>query len=73
MQFFESTPIGRILNRFSKDMINLEFIIPVAFRDFVYCIFDLITTAFVISLSTPIFVAVLIPITIVFLVIQVFF
>nr|APD26508.1 ATP-binding cassette transporter subfamily C member 1 X1 protein [Brachionus koreanus] len=73
MHFFESTPIGRILNRFSKDIINLEFIIPVAFRDLVYCIFELITIAFVITFSTPLFLAVLIPIFFIYIFIQRFY
>ncbi|RMZ95784.1 canalicular multispecific organic anion transporter 1 [Brachionus plicatilis] len=73
MQFFESTPIGRILNRFSKDIINLEFIIPAAFRDFIYCVFDLITTAVVITLSTPLFLAVIVPISIIYVFIQRFY
>ncbi|RNA33218.1 multidrug resistance-associated 1 isoform X1 [Brachionus plicatilis] len=73
MQFFESTPIGRILNRFSKDVINLEYIIPVSFKDLVYCIFDLITTVVVISISTPFFLTILLPAFFVYLIIQRFF
>ncbi|CAF1116160.1 unnamed protein product, partial [Brachionus calyciflorus] len=70
MQFFESTPIGRILNRFSKDLNSVEFIIPVFFKDFFYCLFDLITASVVISISTPLFLTVLAPIAIVYFFIQ---
>ncbi|CAF0948802.1 unnamed protein product, partial [Brachionus calyciflorus] len=70
MQFFESTPIGRILNRFSKDLNSVEFIIPLFFKDFIFSLFDLITTYVVISISTPLFLTVLAPITFVYFFIQ---
>ncbi|CAF0855506.1 unnamed protein product, partial [Brachionus calyciflorus] len=73
MQFFESTPIGRILNRFSKDLDSIEFIIPVFFKDFIYCLFDLITTSIVITISTPLFLTVLAPIAIVYYFIQCYY
>ncbi|CAF0928035.1 unnamed protein product [Brachionus calyciflorus] len=73
MQFFESTPIGRILNRFSKDLNSIEVVIPIFFKDFFYCLFDLITASIVISISTPLFLTVLAPIAIVYFIIQRFY
>ena len=72
MQFFESTPIGRILNRFSKDITNLEYTIPVAFKDFAFCMLDIITSVIAISISTPLFLTILFPALLVYLIIQVF-
>jgi ABC-type multidrug transport system fused ATPase/permease subunit len=71
MQFFESTPIGRIINRFSKDMYSIEFILPIATKDFVYCIFDVMTTIVIISISTPYFTTVVFPLMILYMVVQV--
>lgn len=70
MQFFESTPIGRILNRFSKDMYSVEFILPIAFKDFAYCIFDVITTLVIITISTPLFSVIIIPLFLVYFILQ---
>jgi ATP-binding cassette subfamily C (CFTR/MRP) protein 1 len=71
LQFFESTPIGRILNRFSKDMHIIESVLPPSFENFVYCGLDALTSILVITITTPFFVIVLIPIGIVYFFIQV--
>ncbi|WAR23566.1 MRP4-like protein, partial [Mya arenaria] len=34
MQFFDNNPVGRILNRFSKDIGNMDDILPITFFDF---------------------------------------
>ncbi len=71
MQFFESTPIGRIINRFSKDMYSIEFVVPISFKDFAYCLFDVLTTVIIISISTPLFAAIIVPLFAVYFMIQV--
>jgi ATP-binding cassette subfamily C (CFTR/MRP) protein 1 len=71
MHFFESTPIGRIINRFSKDMYSIEFILPISSKDFFYCIFDVLTTIVIISISTPFFVTVIVPLMVLYMVVQV--
>ena len=73
MQFFESTPIGRIINRFSKDLSSVEFYLPISFKDFVWCTLDLLTTCTLISISTPYFLTALIPLFILYLFLQVNF
>lgn len=71
LSFFDSTPFGRILNRFSRDIESIEFQIPVSFKDFLYTAFESITTIVIIAISTPVSVAVLIPIAIVYVFIEV--
>nr|QUF59447.1 ATP-binding cassette transporter Abcc1-1 [Brachionus angularis] len=70
MQFFESTPIGRILNRFSKDLSSVDFILPVSFKDFTYCLFDSLTIIIMISITTPLFLTAMVPIAILYFFIQ---
>ena len=71
ISFFESTPIGRIINRFSKDMNAAEFIIPAALKDFVYTAFEILTILVMISISTPFFATTLVPLGIVYILIEV--
>jgi ATP-binding cassette, subfamily C (CFTR/MRP), member 1 len=70
MQFFESTPTGRIINRFSKDVEATERGIPESFRMYVRCVFHVLFTIIVICYSTPMFVCVLIPIGFIYVFIQ---
>lgn len=71
LRFFETTPVGRILNRFSKDMAIIENNLPWSLRHVLTSLFDLISAAIIISTSTPIFVLVLVPIVLVYILIQV--
>ncbi|XP_075974894.1 multidrug-Resistance like Protein 1 isoform X3 [Anticarsia gemmatalis] len=73
LQFFEVTPVGRILSRFSKDVDILDTSLPSQISDLMWCVFEVLGTLFVISLSTPIFLAVILPIGIIYYVIQRFY
>lgn len=73
MEFFESTPSGRIINRFSKDIDATERGIPDSFKTLQRCFFQVLTTIIVISVSTPYFMLVLIPIVIIYVLIQRYF
>ncbi|XP_063235805.1 multidrug resistance-associated protein 1-like isoform X3 [Bacillus rossius redtenbacheri] len=71
--FFDTTPVGRILNRFSQDVDVLDVVIPEQLNDLLYCVFEVAATLLVISYSTPIFIAVIIPVGIVYYLIQRFY
>ncbi|XP_044154092.1 ATP-binding cassette sub-family C member 2-like [Bufo gargarizans] len=73
MQFFDTTPTGRIDNRFAKDIYNVDETIPMSFRSWVVFIMAVIGLLFVISLATPIFAAVIIPLAIVYYLVQRFY
>ena len=73
MEFFESTPIGRIINRFSKDVEAVEKNIPEAFKPLCRCVFHVFFTCLVISYSTPWFLVTLVPIVIIYFLVQRYF
>lgn len=71
--FFDTTPLGRIVNRFSKDIDILDSNIPQFTQNLLTTLAPLISTIIVIIYSTPIFVAVIVPLVILFGVLQVRF
>uniref|UniRef100_A0A1B6E9X5 ABC-type glutathione-S-conjugate transporter n=1 Tax=Clastoptera arizonana TaxID=38151 RepID=A0A1B6E9X5_9HEMI len=73
MSFFNTTPTGRIMNRFSKDMDTIDNLIPINYVAFINCIVQVVGILFVISYSTPMFVAVILPIAMFYIFIQRFY
>ncbi|XP_059617049.1 multidrug resistance-associated protein 1 isoform X6 [Phlebotomus argentipes] len=71
--FFDVTPSGRILSRFSKDIDVLDSNLPRELSDTIYCFFEVLATLVVISISTPLFVAVIIPIGLLYYFVQRFY
>ena len=71
MSFFDTTPLGRILNRFSKDIYTVDESIPRSVRAFLMTFFSVISTLIVIVIATPIFLAVIAPLGVVYFLIQV--
>lgn len=43
MDFFETTPLGRILSRFSKDVDVLDNVLPMHLTDFIVCSIEVTT------------------------------
>ena len=71
MQFFESTPVGRIINRFSKDVEAVESLIPISYKMLIRCLFSVLITVVMICVSTPYFLIALVPISIIYVLVQV--
>ncbi len=73
MKFFESTPCGRILNRFSKDIECLESKIPTVFKHCIRLTFTVLSVLIVIVNNTWQILLALIPLVFLYFVIQRFY
>ncbi|XP_014278696.1 multidrug resistance-associated protein 1 isoform X2 [Halyomorpha halys] len=70
MSFFETTPQGRIISRFAKDIDIIDNIIPSSGKQLLSHISAEIGTILVISYSTPVFLVAIVPIGFVYYFIQ---
>ncbi|KAJ8315796.1 hypothetical protein KUTeg_007946 [Tegillarca granosa] len=61
MSFFDTTPVGRIVNRFSQDIDTIDTQLPNSFQVWIDCALIVLGTLIVISYSTPIFMRFYIP------------
>ena len=73
LKFFESTPNGRIVNRFTKDVEATEDSIPSSVKSLIECVLSLISTVIIISSSTPFILLALIPVIVVYVLVQRYF
>ena len=73
LRFFESTPMGRIVNRFTKDIEATESSIPSSIKSLVECLLSMTSTFVIIASSTPWFLAALVPIAIAYIGVQRYF
>jgi ATP-binding cassette, subfamily C (CFTR/MRP), member 1 len=73
MSFFDTTPLGRILNRFSKDVDVIDNVLPMSMRFWLMMFFNTVGVLVTISYSTPIFLAVVLPLGVVYYFVQKFY
>ncbi|KAG0081531.1 hypothetical protein BGZ93_010781, partial [Podila epicladia] len=73
MSFFDTTPLGRIVNRFSSDVFACDDAIPWAFMSIMICVVSVSGTVIVIAVSTPAFLALVPPLSIAFVLIQMYY
>uniref|UniRef100_A0A1B6CN72 ABC-type glutathione-S-conjugate transporter n=1 Tax=Clastoptera arizonana TaxID=38151 RepID=A0A1B6CN72_9HEMI len=64
MSFFDTTPLGRIMNRFSKDIDTVDNTLPTCLQMVLNFCAMLASTICVITFTTPIFIFVIIPVII---------
>jgi ATP-binding cassette subfamily C (CFTR/MRP) protein 1 len=73
MSFFDTTPVGRLVNRFSKDMYTIDEQLMGTLRTYLQTLFGVFSTLLVISSVTPLFLLCLVPMLIFYLKEQSFF
>jgi len=66
MAFFDVTPIGRILNRFSKDIDTIDILLPMNIRSYVQVSLMVLSTVGLILGILPMFAVVLVPACIIY-------
>lgn len=69
--FFDTTPSGRILNRFSKDVYVIDEILAPTILMLLNSFYNSISTLVVIMASTPLFAVVILPLAVLYLFVQV--
>lgn len=70
MRVFDVTPIGRMLNRFSKDLYTVDENLPSTLSSYISALFRVLEVVIVISYVANIFLAALVPIGIVYYITQ---
>ncbi|KAI0232456.1 Multidrug resistance-associated protein 1 [Lamellibrachia satsuma] len=70
VSFFDTTPIGRIVNRFAKDMDIVDSALPAYISLFLIVLVPFISTIGIILYSFPVFAAVLIPFGVIFVLVK---
>ncbi|XP_006003002.2 multidrug resistance-associated protein 1 [Latimeria chalumnae] len=73
MSFFEKTPSGNLLNRFSKEIDAIDTVIPNGIKSLLGFLFSLLEVYLVVLVATPIAAVIIVPLTVMYCVIQSFY
>ena len=71
MRFFDTTPLGRILNRFSKDVYTVDVEIPATSDQFLWMLTEVLSIIVAILIAIPVFGLVVVPLGVFYFLIQV--
>ncbi|KAL8585023.1 hypothetical protein ACOMHN_043659 [Nucella lapillus] len=70
MHFFDVTPLGRLINRFSKDIDVIDTVVPMNAHMFLMCFLHVMGTVVIISMGTPLFLSIILPLMVLYYVVQ---
>ncbi|XP_012669991.1 ATP-binding cassette sub-family C member 3 isoform X2 [Clupea harengus] len=71
--FYDTTPLGRVINRFSKDIYVIDEALPSTVLMFLGTSFSSLSVMIVIIFSTPIFAVVIVPLALIYFFVQRFY
>jgi len=66
LTFFETTPAGRIVNRFSRDVETVDTLLPQLIESWLVSAFDVLATVAILLYSSPIFILIAIPLAVLY-------
>ncbi|XP_067399370.1 multidrug resistance-associated protein 1-like isoform X2 [Emydura macquarii macquarii] len=70
LQYFETNPVGQIINRFTKDIFIIDMRFHYYLRTWLNCTLDVIGTILVIIFASPLFIVVVFPLGYLYFIIQ---
>ena len=73
MRFFDTTPLGRVINRFSRDVDMVDSSMARLVRMFFQQLFTVLSVLVVITYTTPVFIGAAVPLMLVYYLVQVTF
>ena len=71
--FFDVTPLGRILNRFGKDIDTIDMAVPEGIKWSLMMLCEAVSIVFVVAISTPFFLTAFGPLLLIYALIQVLY
>ncbi|XP_048248325.1 multidrug resistance-associated protein 1-like isoform X3 [Haliotis rufescens] len=73
MSFFDTTPLGRVLNRFAKDVDVVDILLAPTTFYLITSIIAVLAVIIIISTTTPLFLCVMIPLMFLYMIVQRFY